>query len=151
VLRALTPWRPFAPLSTLHREIDDLFTRFFDEDEWLMPRAVERPFAPSIESFTRNGELVVRADLPGIDPKNVELMVEGDRLMIRGERRETKEEKGTEYFRREVAFGRFERTVALPPGVDPDSVKAAYHEGVLEVTMKAPKGLASKKVPISVH
>jgi HSP20 family protein len=151
MMRAVTPWRPFQPLSTLHREIDDMFSRFFDEGEWWTPRTIEQPSVPSIEFFTRDGTIVVRADVPGIDPKNVELAVEGDRLIIKGERKEASESKGGDYLRREVTYGRFERTVALPPGVDPDSVKAAYHEGVLEVTMKAPKGFTTRKVPITVH
>jgi len=150
-MRALTPWRPFGELSTLHRDIDDLFARFFGDEErnWLRP--FEMGSAPAIESFLRGHELVVRADLPGIDPKNVELAVEGDRLTIKGERKKVEEEKRANEFYREVSYGRFERTVALPAGVDPDAVKAEYHDGVLEITMKAPKDLKSKKVPITVR
>jgi HSP20 family protein len=150
-MRALAPWRPFGELSTLHRDIDDLFARFFGEEErgWLRP--FEMGTAPAVESFLRGDELVVRADLPGIDPKHVELAVEGDRLMIKGERQKVDEQKRNNEFYREVSYGRFERMLALPAGVDPDTVKAAYHDGVLEITMKAPKDLKSKKVPITVH
>lgn len=149
-MRALAPWRPFRELSTVHHEIDDLFTRFFGEEErgWMRPF---EGFAPAVESFLRGDELVVRADLPGIDPKQVELAVEGDRLIIKGERKKVEEQKRADELYREVSYGRFERTVALPAGVDPDTVKAAYHDGVLEITMKAPKHFVPKKVPISVH
>ena len=147
-MRALAPWRPFSELSTLHHELDDLFASFFGEEEkWW-----GRPFdmrAPAVESFVRGEELVVRADLPAIDPKQVELAVEGNRLTIKGERKMVHEAEGRLY--REVRYGAFERTIALPAGVDPDTVKAAYHDGVLEVTMKAPKGTVAKKVPITVH
>jgi HSP20 family protein len=149
-MRALAPWRPFRELTTLHDEIDDLFSRFFGDDFAWMTRPTER-FAPTVETFTRDGDLVVRADLPGIDPKDVELLVEGERLTIKGERKAEKEEKNREYLYREVRYGGFERHVALPHGVDPDTVKATYHDGVLEVTMKAPKHLTAKKVEISVH
>jgi HSP20 family protein len=148
-MRALAPWRPFGELSTLHHEIDDLFSRFFGEEEGRWPFAMGT--APTVESFLRGNELVVRADLPGIDPKEVELAVEGDRLTIKGERKKIDEKKRANEFYREVSYGCFERTVALPAGVDPDTVKAAYHDGVLEITMKAPKDFVSKKVPISVH
>ena len=149
-MRALTPWRPFGELSSLHRDIDDLFARFFGEEErgWL--RSFEMA-TPAVESFLRGDELVVRADLPGIDPKHVELAVEGERLTIKGERQKVDERKRDNEFYREVTYGRFERTVALPAGVDPDTVKAQYHDGVLEITMKAPKDFKSKKVPITVH
>ena len=149
-MRALAPWRPFGGLSTLHRDIDDLFARFFGEEEgqWMQPF---EGFAPALESFLRGDEFVVRADLPGIDPKEVELSLEGNNLTIKGERRRAEERKRDGGFHREVTYGRFERTLRLPPGVDAESIKAAYHDGVLEVTMKAPKGIVSKKVPITVH
>ncbi len=150
-MRALAPWRPFGELSTLHRDIDDLFARFFGEEErgWLRP--FDMSTVPAIESFVRGDDLIVRADLPGINPKNVELAVEGDRLTIKGERKKVDEEKRGNEFYREVSYGSFERTVTLPAAVDPDKVKAEYHDGVLEITMKAPKDFKSKRVPITVH
>lgn len=150
-MRALAPWRPLRHLSTLHDEIDRMFAEFFGpEDRW-PARIFEAPFVPAIESYVKDDKLVVRADLPGIDPKNVELSVEGNRLTIRGERKEEKEEKDKHYFHREVSVGRFERTVALPTGVDSGTVKATYKDGVLEVTMAAPKEIVSKKIPIEVR
>ncbi len=151
-MKALAPWKPFRELTTLHHEIDDLFTRFFgsETEDWFP--TVWRGFAfPNVESYVRNGELIVRADLPGIDPKEVELAVEGHRLMLRGERKATEERKEKDYMYREVAYGRFERAVDLPEGVDTDSIKATYHDGVLEISMKAPKEMVAKKVPITVH
>ncbi len=149
-MKALAPWRPLRELSLLHGDIDDLFARFFGEEEWL-PMARWRMPTPSIESFVRNGQLIVRADLPGIDPKEVEVAIEGNRLVLRGERHVREERKEADYLYKEVAYGRFERAVDLPDGVDKDSIKATYHDGVLEITMKAPKHLVVKKVPISVH
>lgn len=149
-MRALMPWRPFRELSTLHEEIDDLFARVFGEETRWPMRPIEGRLMPAVESFVKGGELVVRVDLPGIDPKHVELAIEGDRLHIKGEREEKTERKERDYLHREVSYGRFDRMVALPPGVEADTIKAAYHEGVLEVTMKAPKTMTSKKVPITV-
>ena len=80
--------------------------------------------------------------------------VAADALGGRPARRECKainESKKGEPHYREVSYGRFERTVALPEGVDADSVKATYHDGVLEITMNAPKTMVPKKVPITVH
>ncbi len=150
-MRALAPWRPFRELTTLHRDIDDLFHSFFGTEEEWFPTTGAFPAMPSVESYVRNGELIVRADLPGIDPKEVELAVEGHRFMLRGERKAKEERKEKDYVYREVSYGRFERAVELPEGVDTDSIKATYHDGVLEVTMKAPKELVAKKVPITVH
>ena len=149
-MRALTPWRPFRELSTLHDEMDELFSRLFREEEWPFPARWRMP-VPAVESFVREGELVMRVDLPGIDPKKVELAIEGHHLILKGEREAKEERKEKEYLHREVMYGRFERAIELPEGVDTESIKATYHDGVLEVTMKAPKEMVAKKVPITVH
>ena len=144
-MRALTPSRQ---LRGFYGELDDVFERFLGTE--LGRRAPNgTPFVPAIESFLRDDKLVVRADLPGIDPKQVDLQVEADRLTIRGERKATREDANRGY--REVTYGRFERTVQLPSGIDPDTIKATYKDGVLEVTMDTPKSLVSKKVDIAVH
>lgn len=149
-MRALTPWRP-RELSTLQREIDHLFNRFFGpEDQWFT-RDFETTMVPAIESYVKDGDLVVKADLPGIDPKQLEISVERDRLHIKGERKEESEKKDREYLYREMSFGRFERVIPLPAGVDPDTVKASYHDGVLEIMMQLPKERQGKKVPITVQ
>jgi HSP20 family protein len=149
-MRALTMWRPGRELSAIHNEIDNMFDRFFKDDQWWM-RPFDGDVVPAIDSFLREGNLIVRADLPGIDPKEVELKVDGNRLTIKGERKAVKEGKEGEPYYREVSYGRFERSIALPEGVDADSVKATYHDGILEVTMKAPKAMVPRKVPVTVH
>jgi len=149
-MKTLTLRQPSREMSTLHSEIDNIFDRFMNEDPWRT-----RPFGgnqvPAIESFVREENLVVRADLPGIDPKNLELEVDGNRLTIKGERKAVNESNEGEPHYREISYGRFERSIALPDGVDAESVKATYHDGVLQVTMKAPKALVPKKVPITVQ
>jgi HSP20 family protein len=133
----------------LHDEIDELFERVFGDPGAHARAASGSTYVPAIESFVRNDELVIRADLSGIDPQEVDISVEGDRLTLRGERTSRQVDEERSY--REVRYGRFERTMQLPASVDPDTVKAAYCDGVLEITMAAPKGLVAKKVPISVH
>jgi HSP20 family protein len=91
---------------------------------------------------------MIKADLPGIDPKEVTISVEENRLTIAGERmhEEKKEEKDYRY--REVAYGKFSRTIALPDGVATDAIKATYKDGVLAITMPAPAVVTAKKIPI---
>lgn len=147
-MRALTPWRPLGGLSGFHDDFDSLFSRFFGESEG---RPGEQAFLPAVESFVRDGNLVIRADLPGVTPEDVDLSVEGDRLTIKAERKDEHEggEEGNRY--REVKYGRFQRTVVLPPRTDTESIAATFKNGVLEVTLKAPVELVTKKVPIAVH
>ena len=146
-MRALATRTP--DLSPLHREFDDLLGRFFgNQHDWL-PGVSTGRWMPPIESFLKNGELVVRVDVPGIDPKDLDIAVEGDRLTVKGERKTSREEDKSGRTYREVVYGAFERTVTLPWDVDANSVKAACKEGVLEITMRVPEKLGAKKIPIA--
>lgn len=145
-MRELTTRTP--DLSPLHREFDDLIGRFFGgSNDWLPGVATGR-WVPPLESYLRDGELVVRVDVPGISPESLDISVEGDRLTVKGERKSSmQEDKGGRAYR-EVMYGAFERTVTLPWDVDADSVRAACNNGVLEITMKAPEKVGAKKIPI---
>jgi HSP20 family protein len=144
-MRALRPWSRYTEPS-LWRDFDDLVARLFADPA----RATDEgaSFRPPVEWFTRGEDLVLRADLPGIDPKHVDVSVEGDQLTIKGERKEVTEGGS---LHREVRYGRFERSVRLPERVEVESMKATYRDGVLELTMRAPSALVSRKVPITVH
>ena len=141
---ALLPWRPFRDLERMTREIEERFPRFFGRP--LFEESEE--YFPRIESYIKEGNLVVRADLPGIDPKDIEVMVLGNVLTIKGERKEKKEVKRDEYIRREVSYGAFERRMTLPEGAATDKIKAQFKNGVMEVTMPVAKEMAARKVPI---
>jgi HSP20 family protein len=151
---ALTPWKPLRELETIQRHMDDIFDRltgqFFGPRWWEHPRGEVEAWAPAIECHIENGNLVVKADLPGIDPKEVTISVLGTQLTIEGERkREKKEDR--EYFYHELPYGKFSRRLTLPEGIDADKVKTSYQNGVLEITVPAPKQLISKKIPIEVQ
>jgi HSP20 family protein len=95
-------------------------------------RAVE--WAPAIEVFERDGQFLVRADLPGLSPDDVRIEVSDDALTIEGERTSEVEAEDEGMYRREVVYGRFMRTIPLPDGVDPNAAKARFDNGVLEIT-----------------
>jgi HSP20 family protein len=99
-------------------------------------------WAPQVEMFERNGELVVRADLPGLKKEDVKVEFTDDGLTIAGERRSEHEEKGEGYYRSERSYGHFYRRLPLPEGANPDNSTAKFHDGVLEVTMPARKPIA---------
>lgn len=139
-------WSPLRELDRFRRDFDDLFDRFLGGRlSWQSPGK-----GPALESYVDNGKLVVRADLPGIDPKDVEITATGDQLTIRGKREQQREEKGRDFIHREVAYGSFERTVKLPGGVNPDEIKASYNNGVLELTVPLPEQSLTRKVPIQL-
>jgi HSP20 family protein len=147
-MRAMTLRTPSRDLTPLHREFDDLLGRFFgNNSEWL-PGVTTGRWVPPLESFMREGELVVRLDVPGIDKETLDISVEGDRLTVKGERRNETENEQNGRTYREVVYGAFERTIGLPWDVDPEAVKAQCKDGVLEITIKAPEKVGAKKIPI---
>jgi HSP20 family protein len=103
-----------------------------------------------VEEFSEDGTLVVRAELPGIDPDtDVEITVHDGLLHIKGERSEREEETKRDYYRSEFLDGMFERTVPLPAGATEKDVKATYQDGVLEVRIPmAAEQTAAAKVPV---
>jgi HSP20 family protein len=145
---ALSPFRPFRELERLSRSLEGRFPRFFAE--WPFEEAAEVT-VPALESYVSDGTLVVRADMPGVDPKEIDVSVLGNTLTIKGERREKKEVKKEDYIRREVSYGSFERRMSLPEGAATDKIKAQFKNGVVEITMPVGKELASKKVPIETE
>jgi HSP20 family protein len=135
----------------------DFFERVFDDWARLMP--FRRPWALGrelmgddvirVDELRDGDELVVRAELPGIDPdKDVELTVSDGALHIQAERREEERHEGKGYRRHELRYGSFSRSLPLPAGVKESDITATYQDGILEVRMPAPKESATR-VPIA--
>jgi HSP20 family protein len=121
------------------REIDELFSSLFsmpDHDNWL----------PSMESYTKDGKLELRVDLPGVNPKDVEISLEATQLVIRGERKSEREEKNGY---REVRYGKFERRFAVPKGIDAEKAEARYDNGVLALTLPLPDAPKPKRIAVA--
>ncbi|MBI1734236.1 MAG: Hsp20/alpha crystallin family protein [Candidatus Rokubacteria bacterium] len=139
--------RPWREMEDMQREMEDMFTPFFRGLAW--PWREERAWSPAIDMVERKDEIVVRVDLPGLEEKDIEVSVDDGRLTIRGERKETREEKdeGYEYYCERRA-GAFFRGLPLPTGVDADKVKASFKNGVLEVHLPKAKESKPKKVEI---
>jgi HSP20 family protein len=141
-------------LDTIRQRMDDMFERltgdFFGRSWRQRPRGEAEAWTPAFECYVANGNLIVKADLPGIDPKEVTISAVGNQLTIEGERKREQGE-GKEYFYDEMSYGKFSRTLALPAGIDADKIKADYKNGVLEITVPAPQQLVSKKIPIEIQ
>lgn len=141
---------PFSFMRRFSEEMDRLFEDFGFGSRSLMP-SFARGFAtnlgefgqslwsPQVETFEREGELVIRADLPGMSKDDVNVEVTDDAITISGERRNENEEKREGYYRSERSYGSFYRQIPLPEGVNADDANATFRNGVLEITMKAPQ------------
>ena len=92
-------------------------------------------WAPPLEVLTRDGEFVVRAEIPGIDKEHVNVEIDEGRAVISGERKEEHEDKGEGFYRSERSYGRFSRAVALPDGANAEQAKAMFTDGVLEIVI----------------
>ena len=131
---------PFGFMRRFTEEMDRLFEDFGMTPGWLAwPRELEEgTWVPDIEMFEKNGQLVVRADLPGLTKNDVKVDIIGELLTIHGERKKEHEEKGEGFYRSERSYGSFSRSISLPEGVNPETANATFHDGVLDVTMKVP-------------
>jgi HSP20 family protein len=133
---------PFLAMRRLSDEMEHLFGDFWGPHRvpslWRETGFGAR-WTPNIEMFERKGELVVRADLPGLTKEDVKVEITDNELVIEGERKEEKERKEQGYYACERSYGSFYRAVALPEGVNFGEAKATFKEGVLEITMPAPK------------
>jgi HSP20 family protein len=139
---------PFSMLERFADEVDRVFDQFGLGRSWIAPRQRGRWFAtplsgiegwaPNIEVYQRNNDLVVRADLPGMKKDDVFIDVTDGALTISGERRQEQETDRGGVYRSERSYGSFCRTIPLPEGAIADQAKATFKDGVLEVTMPAP-------------
>jgi HSP20 family protein len=133
-------WRD-EPFATLQREVDRLFDDF--ARGFALGQPFEREgFAPRVDVCERDDELIVTAEVPGLEEKDFEVNLSPATLTIRGEKRREHEEKGAVH-RLERSWGAFERTLALPCDVDPDRATASYHNGVLRISL--PKSEAARR------
>jgi HSP20 family protein len=138
---ALSRWDPFAELADLRSRFDRMFGELTD--------AREHAWTPAVDLKRDNGNLVLRADIPGIKPEEVKIEVQDDVLTVSGEHTETKEEKDKDFIRRERRYGAFSRSMTIPAGVEAKKIKAKTHDGVLEVTIPLPKEAKAETVQIT--
>ncbi len=138
---ALTQWDPLAELGELRSRFDRMFGELRD--------GRERMWTPAIDVLRENGNLVLRADVPGITPEEVKIEVEDDILTVSGTHEESTEKKDEHYVRRERRYGSFSRSMALPAGVKADKITATTKDGVVEVTIPLPKEAKKETVKIT--
>ncbi len=146
---ALIRWEPARELGTIQNEMNRLFNNFFDTPT-TTGNGAHRRWIPSMDLVETEGDFVLRADLPGLSEQDVNIELEDNVLTISGERRAEHEERNEGYYRVERSSGSFRRSLTVPEGIDPESVKATFDRGVLEVRVPKPQQRKPRKVAISV-
>jgi HSP20 family protein len=147
-MRTTTRWEPFRGVSTLQDQINRLFTGTLE-------RAGEESsltaWAPAVDIYETEHELVVKADLPDVDPKDLDIRVENNVLTIRGERKFEKEVNEENYLRVERAYGAFARSFTLANTVNSDAIKADYRNGVLTLSIPKREEAKPKQIKVNVN
>ena len=137
-------WEPFRELSSLQSEMNRLFDTAYDPSA-----ARARRWAPAMDLVETAEQFVLRADLPGVDESDIKVELEDNVLTVSGERRSERESDAEGVHRVERQFGSFARSLALPRGVDPEAVTAAFDRGVLEVRISKPEQRKPRRIEIS--
>ena len=147
---AIERWRPRWSMARRpgRDPFDEFFGRFFED--WFSPRASGevRGWAPAIDMVDRKDEIVLRADLPGLERNDVDVSVENGVLTIRGERRGEEQAHEDDYYCCERWAGSFTRSMTLPQGADANQIKATFKNGVLEVHIPKTAQAVGRKIEI---
>jgi HSP20 family protein len=156
---SLIPWRnkredqgELSPLVSFRSEMDRLFDTFLREPFGAMdwPQWGVGAWSPAVDIAEDDKELTVRAELPGIDPKELDVTVVGSQLTLSGEKRESSESKDKGGYHSETRYGSFRRTLPLPEGVDTEHVEAQYANGVLTLRLPKTAPAAQKRIEVKV-
>jgi HSP20 family protein len=145
-------WEPFHNLATVQDRMNRIFDEAFrgqrtgSDDDW----ALGGNWAPPVDIFEQGDAIVLRAELPGISPDDVDIRVENNVLTLRGERKFDSEIKRESCHRVERAYGSFSRSFTLPNVVDTEKIQAGYRDGVLEVTLPQKEEAKPKQISIKV-
>ena len=144
-------WEPFRSLVALQERMNRLFDESArgagrgQEEDWSMGA-----WSPAVDIYEKGTDVVLKAELPGIDPKDVDIRIENNVLTLRGERKFEEETKQENYHRVERSYGAFTRAFTLPSTVDTGNVKAEYKDGVLRITLPKREDAKPKQIQVQI-
>jgi HSP20 family protein len=147
-MRTIARWEPFRGVTTLQDQINRLFKEGFErtgDDSSLTA------WAPAVDIYETEHDLVVKADLPDVDPKDLDIRVENNILTIRGERKFEKKVNEENYLRVERSYGSFARSFTLANTVNSEAIKADYQNGVLTLTVPKREEAKPKQIKVNVN
>ena len=155
--KAVAPWRPFGGLPSWERDMDRMMEDFFGRrmrpwwpERWFRAEEMEvKP--PIVDLFEEKDDIVVKAELPGIEKDKIEVNLTDHTLTIKGEKKKEEEVKEENYYRAERSYGSFLRTLDLPADVHADKIKASFKNGILEVRMPKTEAAKAKEIKVKVE
>jgi len=141
----------YNPFSTELEDFPAGLRLFQDSLSRLFSEPASRPWSPAVDIYETENELVLKADLPDVDPKNVGIQVENSTLTLKGERKFEQEKNGKGFHRIERSYGAFVRAFSLPDTVDSEHIKADYKNGVLTVTIQKKEVAKPRTINVEVN
>lgn len=146
----LSRWDPFRDMTSLQERMNKLF-----EDSLMRSRTSDQEFpmgswTPPVDIYETDDKVILKADLPGIDQKDIDLRIEDNTLILRGERKFDKEKSQEDFHRIERAYGAFHRTFRLPGSVDQGQVLATHKDGVLEIVLNKREDTRPRQIKVEV-
>ena len=153
----LIPWRRKEEEGTragspriFRRDIDDLVERFFGQEPAFGRSVFGRTFMPVVDIAENENDIIVKAEIPGMEQKDLDVNLAGDLLTIKGEKKAEKEDTGKDYTYRETSYGAFNRSVSLPDGLNVDKAEAHFKNGILTISVPRLEEVQAKVKKITV-
>lgn len=146
-MNTIMRWQPFRNLSSLQEQVNRLFESNFPSRG---SESTLTAWAPAVDVYETENELVIKADLPDVSEKDLDVRVENNMLTIHGERKFEQKVKEENYLRMERSYGSFSRSFSLPNSVNTEAIKAEYKDGVLNITLPKRAESKPKQVKIAV-
>jgi len=141
----LMRWEPIRDMMTLRQAMDRLF-----EDSFVRPAGLGTSAVADVamDMFETDSEVVLKAELPGVKPEEVDVSITEDVLTIKGEHKEEKEEKEASYYRKELRYGSFSRSVRLPTSVNSEKAEAVFENGMLTLTLPKAEEVKPRQIKV---
>ncbi|MBI5375642.1 MAG: Hsp20/alpha crystallin family protein [Candidatus Schekmanbacteria bacterium] len=146
---AIVRWDPFRDMVTIRDRMNKLFDDVFSKSDLTKEHDLDGLWSPSVDIYETDESVVLKAELPEVEEKDIEIKLEDNVLTLKGERKLEKEAKKENYYRMERAYGAFSRAFSIPSRVDQENVTANFKDGVLKITMSKKKEAQEKKIEIS--
>jgi HSP20 family protein len=147
--RDIIKWSQLPAISSLQNEMNRMMDHFFRgvESDYGMESGA---WMPPVDLVENDEKITVKAEIPGINPKEINISIQDNTLIIKGEKKEEKEEKGKNYYRMERRYGSFARSINLPASVDTGKVTAEYKNGVLEISLQKKEEAKPKQINVKI-
>jgi len=151
---SIVKWSPMKELEDMRRDMERLFEEVFEparrRRHWWPKSPEGGVVVPNIDMYDRKTEIVVKAELPGVERDNIDLTITRDAITIKGEIRREEETKEEDYYSREISYGNFMRSVALPAEVESEKAKATFKNGILEIVLPKKEEAKPKEIKVEV-